>query len=820
MLEKCLSSWIYLSFCVFLRVAVLHGGVFAEDDVPTPAPKTVLSCDFEKSLCGFKQDRADDFDWLPRRGKTQTAGTGPAADHTKGDITGRYFFIESSAPRRPGQVARLLSPMRPADTAQHCLAFYYHMFGIDTGELTVYVEQDGVLGSPVWTMAGNQGNRWNYAQVTIEPTGLFRAVFQANRGKDYRGDIALDDVTITEGKCRVPDIPVRLVSLDPSSTTPSSGRVEVFHGGEWGTVCDDSWGKSQAEVVCRELGFPGAVEAICCSLIAGPGRGKIWLDNVECTEKEDSLLQCQHNGWGVSNCGHGEDAGVICQEKVIIPESQHLMKPSTDRPDVTTLFLRTPPRALNMTARTLLKTTTRATTDVQTTTATVVGPSSTKSPDDSTSTQPPLPNALGDVTTTMRLPHRNVTAYTPTPAPGSVRNVINPVIHDQPQALQQRLTPSDVASSLNVTCSSGSMAVRAPVSSLRALGLDPRRLHLNDPRCRGNEDPAKTEYVFRIPGGLSACGSVLTQTDNSIVYQNAIQGSDGDGVITRRQIKLNFTCSYKIDLTVSLAQAVHPLLSTVSFAVDGHGQFTATMALFKDATYRIPWGEAPVIDAGEAVYVGIQLDSEGEDKVVLNTRTCWATPTNNPRDDVTFNIIANGCSSQKDGSVHVMENGVSLQSRFRVRMFQFISSQSVFLHCDVQVCNRTDSDSCRLGCAPSRLRRSLQMDRLKDAHMISSGPIKRAGSGEDGGPRHGDKRRPYAYVKPGVYVPVLLIVIILLSIAIVVTGMLSNRKKRPPAGPPKLLRVRHIRVRPAPPEREKPPEEREEQDDEDFVQLI
>ncbi|XP_066288130.1 uncharacterized protein [Branchiostoma lanceolatum] len=110
------------------------------------------------------------------------------------------------------------------------------------------------------------------------------------------------------------------------------------------------------------------------------------------------------------------------------------------------------------------------------------------------------------------------------------------------------------------------------------------------------------------------------------------------------------------------------------------------------------------------------------------------------------------------------------------------------------------------------------MDRLKDANMITSGPIKRAGFGEDGGPRHGDKRRPF--VKPGVFVPVLLIVIILLSIAIVVTGMLTNRKKRPPAGPPRLLRVRHVRVRPAPPEREKPPEEREEPDDEDFVQLI
>ena len=102
---------------------------------------------------------------------------------------------------------------------------------------------------------------------------------------------------------------MRLVS---PTNLPNSGRVEVFYNGTWGTICDNSWDLKDADVVCRQLGYDGALTAPG-DAVFGRGTGQIWLTDVQCVGDETSIFECNHGGWGIHNCGHNSDASAVCR---------------------------------------------------------------------------------------------------------------------------------------------------------------------------------------------------------------------------------------------------------------------------------------------------------------------------------------------------------------------------------------------------------------------------------------------------------------------------------------------------------------------------
>ena len=63
-------------------------------------------------------------------------------------------------------------------SSQHCLQFYYHMYGSDIGTLNVYQVSSGYTvtntTSPKWSMSYDVGSGWKKAEVTLDLLGDYQ----------------------------------------------------------------------------------------------------------------------------------------------------------------------------------------------------------------------------------------------------------------------------------------------------------------------------------------------------------------------------------------------------------------------------------------------------------------------------------------------------------------------------------------------------------------------------------------------------------------------------------------------------------------------
>ncbi|XP_071057276.1 uncharacterized protein [Onthophagus taurus] len=100
------------------------------------------------------------------------------------------------------------------------------------------------------------------------------------------------------------------------SNKTNEGAVHVKAFNKVGFVCDDQFGLKDADVVCKEIGFEGALEIKSNGFYTIPDEYKddgYLMDDVQCSGNETSLKDCDFNGWGNHNCRAKEIVGVVCK---------------------------------------------------------------------------------------------------------------------------------------------------------------------------------------------------------------------------------------------------------------------------------------------------------------------------------------------------------------------------------------------------------------------------------------------------------------------------------------------------------------------------
>ena len=131
----------------------------------------------------------------------------------------------------------------------------------------------------------------------------------------YSVDVHVDPVGCHEGSVRI-----------ANGSILNEGRVEVCVNGVWGSVCADGWDKTDAHIICQQLGFPELgtlywrefyvsviIEPMAYQMSKfGGSIGPIVYSNVRCGGWENSLTECIKTNYIDLNCTRERIAGVQC----------------------------------------------------------------------------------------------------------------------------------------------------------------------------------------------------------------------------------------------------------------------------------------------------------------------------------------------------------------------------------------------------------------------------------------------------------------------------------------------------------------------------
>lgn len=151
----------------------------------------------------WEQGIDDQCDWTVLAGPTpsqahpQAGTTGPTVDHTVGDSTGKYLYVESSGTNGGKRFNLLTPPFDLTSCGAPEFSFWYHMRADSNrmGDLFVEVLEESDTTS-VFELSGDQGQEWNQAQIDLSQWegSEIRLRFRGEAAETWESDICIDDV--------------------------------------------------------------------------------------------------------------------------------------------------------------------------------------------------------------------------------------------------------------------------------------------------------------------------------------------------------------------------------------------------------------------------------------------------------------------------------------------------------------------------------------------------------------------------------------------------------------------------------------------------
>ncbi|XP_043916177.1 zona pellucida sperm-binding protein 4-like [Protopterus annectens] len=247
--------------------------------------------------------------------------------------------------------------------------------------------------------------------------------------------------------------------------------------------------------------------------------------------------------------------------------------------------------------------------------------------------------------------------------------------------------------------------------------------------------------IYRFP--LSGCAAVTKVDGSDVIYEANVQATRNiqvgpRGTITRdSQFGMTVMCRYNktkhLDLQVSVFTVAPPLPAT------NVGPLQLELRIATDVHYRAWYSEKdyPIHKIlREPVYAEVRILGRTDPSIELVLDACWATPSVNPNDVTSWNLLVTRCPFDGDNYktiLHEVDRSSGLEfpthhKRFEIKTFVFLDSSTaplsemVYLHCSAAICHPS-KESCRSNCQQRLKRNVVSMTSENEEALVSSGPL-------------------------------------------------------------------------------------------------
>ncbi|XP_053496125.1 pancreatic secretory granule membrane major glycoprotein GP2 isoform X4 [Ictalurus furcatus] len=361
------------------------------------------------------------------------------------------------------------------------------------------------------------------------------------------------------------------------------------------------------------------------------------------------------------------------------------------------------------TTTTMATTTLPTTIEVTTTEETTTEMSTIEEPTTTTT----MATATLPTTTEMTTTEMTTTEETTTPAPCQILNCVSDEVCKKINGVYGCGCGYFTTDSPNIydaieTCSGSNGSLSLSRCELFEAGYSADVLHLNDPNCKG--ELQNNRLVFSFDSNVNMCGTTLENNSTHIVFKNSVGTTDLTGVISRTGgLNITFSCVYPLIQSISMPTAIEGIGGIISKYLSTEGSYQISMIPYTDATFQFPLFGNVTLEVNHQMYIAVQVDQFDSTQIGLVLDSCWATPFNQTDYYIRWDLISNECPNPNDGTVAVLQNGVSTTSYFSFRMFTFTGfSNKIYLHCQVHLC-LLQTGNCAQMCTgnPSRRRRAV-----------------------------------------------------------------------------------------------------------------